>query len=355
MNWFKLYIGDYQRDTAALSVTEHGAYLLMLQHYYATERPLPTGKALHRMLRATEKVEREAIDSVAAQFWTQTPAGLVNPRADAEIAKAGAQAETNRVIAQAREARRKQAKTSDESSTNRGADERGRPQKSSEKSSKKSGKSPGGVVATEAGQESQVTDSTGAGHDESSTNRVTNTQPNQTPDTRHQTKAAAHTPSQEETGPPLRPPVRAACPVEEPPDPEPPPALAPPSLDATQRRCVDIALRLRAQAVDATAHHPTVLGWVEVGASDDVLQAAVARARERKPAGQIPVGYLDPIVRELLAPPPRRAAKAVEWWSSDSATLAKAAELGIAARAGEDWQALRGRIRTAIERQEARA
>lgn len=46
MNFFKLYIGDYQRDTAHLSVTEHGAYLLMLQHYYATEKPLPPGKAL---------------------------------------------------------------------------------------------------------------------------------------------------------------------------------------------------------------------------------------------------------------------------------------------------------------------
>ena len=119
MNWFKLYIGDYQRDTAHLSITEHGAYQLMLQHYYATERPLPAGKALHRMLRAQDKAERDAIDTVAAQFWTETPAGLVNHRADVEIGKAGAQADTNRSIALAREARRKAARQGDETSTNR--------------------------------------------------------------------------------------------------------------------------------------------------------------------------------------------------------------------------------------------
>lgn len=119
MNFFKLYIGDYQRDTAHLSVTEHGAYLLMLQHYYATEKPLPTGKALHRMLRAQDKAEREAIDAVASQFWRETEHGLVNDRADAEITKAGAQAETNRTIAQAREAKRKAAREGNEQSTNR--------------------------------------------------------------------------------------------------------------------------------------------------------------------------------------------------------------------------------------------
>ena len=135
MNFFKLYIGDYQRDTAHLSVTEHGAYLLMLQHYYATEKPLPTGKALHRMLRAQDKAERDAIDAVAKQFWRETSDGLINERADVEITKTSAQAETNRAIAQAREAKRKAARNSNEQSTN----------------------------------------------------RATNDQPNQTPDTRHQT------------------------------------------------------------------------------------------------------------------------------------------------------------------------
>ncbi len=88
MNFVKLYIGDYQRDTGHLSIAEHGAYLLMLQHFYATEKPLPTGKALHRLLRAESKAEREAIDCVVRQFWTEADGGLVNGRAREEMAKA---------------------------------------------------------------------------------------------------------------------------------------------------------------------------------------------------------------------------------------------------------------------------
>lgn len=119
MNFFKLYIGDYQRDTAHLSITEHGAYLLMLQHYYATEKPLPAGKALHRMLRAQEKDERDAIDRVVALFWRTTDDGLVNNRADKERAKSTWQAETNRATAIAREAARKEERGRHEQSTNR--------------------------------------------------------------------------------------------------------------------------------------------------------------------------------------------------------------------------------------------
>lgn len=117
MKFFKLYMGDYQRDTAHLSITEHGAYLLMLQHYYATEKALPVDKALHRMLRAQDRIEREAIDTIAAQFWTRTEDGLVNNRAADEIMKASTQAGTNRITAIAREASRREAREKHEQST----------------------------------------------------------------------------------------------------------------------------------------------------------------------------------------------------------------------------------------------
>jgi uncharacterized protein YdaU (DUF1376 family) len=98
MNFVKLYIGDYQRDTGHLSIAEHGAYLLMLQHFYATERPLPVGKALHRLLRAESKADRDAIDAVVRQFWTEGDGGLVNERAQLEIQRADHQRTVNREV-----------------------------------------------------------------------------------------------------------------------------------------------------------------------------------------------------------------------------------------------------------------
>lgn len=98
MNFIKFYIGDYMRKTGSLTVAEHGAYVLMLLHYYGTEQPLPTGRELHRLLRAETKAEREAIDSIAARFWSETESGLVNKRADEEISKAEHQRDVNRIV-----------------------------------------------------------------------------------------------------------------------------------------------------------------------------------------------------------------------------------------------------------------
>lgn len=98
MNFVKLYVGDYLRDTGTLTVAEHGAYLLMLVNFYATEKPLPTGRELHRLLRAETRQDREAIDAVAAKFWTESDGGLVNARAIKEIERASHQRAVNQEI-----------------------------------------------------------------------------------------------------------------------------------------------------------------------------------------------------------------------------------------------------------------
>lgn len=84
MNFYKHHIGDYAKKTVHLSLLEHGAYLLMLHAYYGTEKPLPV-EALYRITHAHTKAERAAVDSVAAQFWKKTDAGLVNGRAFEEL------------------------------------------------------------------------------------------------------------------------------------------------------------------------------------------------------------------------------------------------------------------------------
>lgn len=86
MNYYEHHISDYQRKTAHLSLAEHGAYLLMLQTFYASERPLPGDrKVLFRLLRADTKVEKAAVESVIRQFWRISAEGLTNGRADSVV------------------------------------------------------------------------------------------------------------------------------------------------------------------------------------------------------------------------------------------------------------------------------
>jgi uncharacterized protein YdaU (DUF1376 family) len=87
-SWYARYPGDYGRDTAHLSLTEHGAYGLLLDHYYSTGNPLPVGQdALYRICSAFTDTERAAVDSVVAQFFKAGPDGYRNARADREIVR----------------------------------------------------------------------------------------------------------------------------------------------------------------------------------------------------------------------------------------------------------------------------
>ena len=120
MNFYKRFMGDYQRDTGHLAMIEHGAYTLLLDAYYATGKPLPTdNNILYRLVRAFSVDEQQAVYAVLLQFWTKTGDGWINARASIEIGKAAVQAETNRRIAEEREEKRRLAASSDDQSTNR--------------------------------------------------------------------------------------------------------------------------------------------------------------------------------------------------------------------------------------------
>lgn len=88
MNYYEHHIGDYQKKTAHISIVEHGVYMLMLQAYYATEKPLPNDvKTLSRIVRATTRKETQAIVRIVSLFWRETPEGLVQDRARLVIAE----------------------------------------------------------------------------------------------------------------------------------------------------------------------------------------------------------------------------------------------------------------------------
>jgi uncharacterized protein YdaU (DUF1376 family) len=68
--WYPFYVGDYAGKTAHLSLLEHGAYRLLIDHYMATRHPLPADpNKLYRICRARSPRERQAVLSVATAFF----------------------------------------------------------------------------------------------------------------------------------------------------------------------------------------------------------------------------------------------------------------------------------------------
>lgn len=89
MNYYERHLGDYAKDTAHLTMLEHGAYNLLLDRYYDKERGIPTDQ-IYRVTRARSKEERAAVDSVLHEFFELDGDVWINSRCDKEVIKAQA-------------------------------------------------------------------------------------------------------------------------------------------------------------------------------------------------------------------------------------------------------------------------
>ena len=86
--WYARYPGDYGRKTRHLSMMEHGAYALLLDHYYNTGKPLPANAdQLHRICMAFAEAEQAACMAVLHEFFILREDGWHNDRADEELLK----------------------------------------------------------------------------------------------------------------------------------------------------------------------------------------------------------------------------------------------------------------------------
>ena len=86
MNYYSHHIGDYLSATAHLTLLEHGAYRRMIDVYYIHESALPLDrKQVYRLVGARTKEEREAVDSVLEEFFTESEEGWIQSRCDHEI------------------------------------------------------------------------------------------------------------------------------------------------------------------------------------------------------------------------------------------------------------------------------
>jgi len=86
VNYYEHHLADYTQATAHLSMVEDAAYSRILRWYYANEKALPLDvKQIDRLVRAQSKVERDAVRTVLAEFFTEHADGFHQDRADREI------------------------------------------------------------------------------------------------------------------------------------------------------------------------------------------------------------------------------------------------------------------------------
>ena len=89
--WMPLYWGDYAKATAHLSAAQHGAYLMLLKHYWSTGGPLPDDDgALWRIACADLPAHWRKLRPVVMAFFRIGDGVLRHARVERELEKGAA-------------------------------------------------------------------------------------------------------------------------------------------------------------------------------------------------------------------------------------------------------------------------
>ncbi len=103
MNYYPFHIGDYASATRHLTWDEDMAYRRLIDAYYTREIPIPADRRqAYRLVMATTTEQREAVDTVLVEFFTETEDGWINSRCDVEISAFRTKSEKATQSAQAR-------------------------------------------------------------------------------------------------------------------------------------------------------------------------------------------------------------------------------------------------------------
>lgn len=79
--WIPFFSGDYDRDTKALSMLEHGAYFNLLRHVWSTGEPIRNHASACRIAYAIASEEHDAVAYILHKFFVETEEGFINEKA----------------------------------------------------------------------------------------------------------------------------------------------------------------------------------------------------------------------------------------------------------------------------------
>lgn len=95
MNYYNRNLGDYAKDAQHLSLLEHGAYTLLIDRYYGSEKPIAEPD-IYRVARAVTRAERDAVDTVLREFFKLEDGFWTQGRIEREIEKANTAGDRSR-------------------------------------------------------------------------------------------------------------------------------------------------------------------------------------------------------------------------------------------------------------------
>ncbi|MGO7044366.1 YdaU family protein [Rhizobium johnstonii] len=96
--WMPLHIADYLADTGHLTATEHGAYLLLIMHYWQNGSLPENERVIARIAKLSPEQWEESREMLAMLFGP----GWTHKRIDAELSKADEIIEKRRAAAESR-------------------------------------------------------------------------------------------------------------------------------------------------------------------------------------------------------------------------------------------------------------
>jgi uncharacterized protein YdaU (DUF1376 family) len=138
MHYYQHHIGDYRRDTAHLSLLEHGIYRQLMDWYYLEETPIPKEtEVVFRRLRVGSEIEQKAAMNVLSDFFTLAENGYLHGRIEQEIAQYRAKSERARENGKSGGRPKKQELTENQKPTKTKAVISGNPEQTQEKANHK--------------------------------------------------------------------------------------------------------------------------------------------------------------------------------------------------------------------------
>ena len=86
--WMPLYWGDYLRDTMHLSTVEHGAYLLLIGHYWSNSGPIRDDNALLCRVTRLDPKAWKSLRPTLSDFFRIADGYWIHDRIDGELTRA---------------------------------------------------------------------------------------------------------------------------------------------------------------------------------------------------------------------------------------------------------------------------